>query len=83
MTVPVLSAELAPLRDFLRQLDDRLTNLETPNQPNGLYKMASTSLTTSNAKTYVNCPVYCYDLNQIAYSNGVHWYKLAVGSLIV
>lgn len=64
-------------------VETRLSGLEVPNQPTALYHMASTDLTATNAKEYVNCAVYLGDLNQVAYSSGSHWYKLAVGSLIV
>ncbi len=83
MTVPILPDSLTELRAWLQGVEDRLTNIETPNQPGALYRIASTNLTAANAATYVNSVVYCNDINQLAYSSGSHWYKIAVGSLII
>lgn len=68
---------------YLEDLEARLSVLENPGDPVKLPVLASSALSTTNAAQYTYRFVYLTDLNQLGYSNGAHWYKIAVGTLIV
>jgi hypothetical protein len=68
---------------WAEEVERRLALLEEPQSPVMQARMTSGVLTAASAATYAYRSVYLTDLNQIAYSNGTHWYKLAVGTLII
>jgi len=81
MPVPVgTPTELAA---YLNDLETRLAKFERAQTPSPLYPMSSSTMSTTNALTYINCAVYCTDLNVIAHSNGSHWFREDTGAQIV
>lgn len=71
------------VKAWLDELEGRVVNLEQPVEPQAMGRMTSASLTAANAAYFAFRVVYLTDLNQVAYSSGAHWYKIAVGTLII
>lgn len=81
MTVPTLPSGLEPLRGFLDDLEDRVANLEQPQQPGQVY--ACTTANLPDAVTFTGCVVRDTTLNILAHSDGVHWLREDSGAIIV
>lgn len=71
------------LKAFLDEIENRVVNLEQPLEPQAMARLTSANLTTANALKFAYRLVYLTDINQLAYSNAAHWYKVAVGTLII